>query len=479
MQLRPWKSAIALTLPACLFSGAGSAYPVLDAVTGLPHPELVSVYPDSDDSNLYYFVPTSVALVREGEDVRLGVQYWGLTGPDPEGVGAALTFSVEPAYDRAVVDQVAAGLKERNPAATFAFPTLKESRMEIILNGAFFPQNQSTTQPTTTTGGTVDATQAFSIGLNGVGARAFAQGVAPDSDVLGARYTYSFLGVEKRLHARITANYKRVYEHFSAAANANAWWGLVQASWQSDWQTLRQNEGIKLEILEGGAAETDAYMLEVFKTLVNAQVNGESIFKPSLQPAGLAAKPEAARSGWGFSASAAWEQLDEEKELVFEINKRSLGEREFQVGLTFAAVCARYPDNFADLTNIGNQCLERAELQEVQEAAVRCLKAKLTRLKEWFDEGLMPESVYLAQVNKAYEEPCYGEPEAGPLAALRSDAATSALQKIESAVEDGRATETAQAQIISGLLARPSVFQSPSVDEIVSDSIRTLGGITP
>ena len=146
-------------------STQAKSYPVLDAVAGLPNPELVTVYPDDSDKNLYYFVPTSVSLVRSGDDVRLGVQYWGLTGSDPAGVGAALTFSVEPAYDKAAVDAVAESLKSVNSNARFAFPTLTKSKMDVVLNSNFFPKNQDTTEPLSTTGGTVDATQAFSICL--------------------------------------------------------------------------------------------------------------------------------------------------------------------------------------------------------------------------------------------------------------------------------------------------------------------------
>ncbi len=449
------------------------SYPILDAVVGLPHPELVTVYPDNSDPNLYYFVPTSVALVREGEDVRLGVQYWGLTGSDPAGVGAALTFSVEPAYDNVKVDEVAEHLKTVNKDARFAFPALTKSKMEVVLNGAFFPDKQDTTKPMSTKGGTVDATQAFSIALNGVGARAFAQGVAEDSDVLGARYTYSFLGIEKRLHAEITANYKKIYTHFSTAGSGSAWWGMAKANWSADWQKLRQNESIVVRILEGGETDTDEYMLEVFKSLVNAQINGQGIFKPILKPANLSAKPEAQKFGWGFSASTAWEKIDEEKNLKFVIDKQKLGEREFQVGLTFAAVCARYPDSFADLTTIGNQCIEKTMLKEVQQTAIKCLEAKLRRLKQWFDDGLMPQKIYEAEVQKAYDTPCYGEPGVDALSRNR-EPVKFALEQLKSELDAGRITATAHGILVDQIVARPELFDSPSASNMIENSIRTL-----
>src|SRR5262245_40796598 len=154
--------AITTSVLAWPFSTA-DAYPVLDAVQGLPNPELITVYPDDADKNLYYFVPTSVALVRDENDKpRLGIQYWGLTAPDPEGAGAALTFRVKPAYDKKLVDVVAEAVKKKNPNATFAFPTLVDSTMEVLINGQFHKKNQDTDKPSVK-GGTVDATQAFTV----------------------------------------------------------------------------------------------------------------------------------------------------------------------------------------------------------------------------------------------------------------------------------------------------------------------------
>src|SRR5262249_23662398 len=149
--------------------------------------------------------------------------------------------------------------------------------------GAFQKKNQDTDKPSVR-GGTVDATQAFTISLTNVGGRAFAQGVAADSDVLGARYTFKFTGVEKRLRAEITVFTKRVYDHFKAQSSFTGWWGMVRASWSADWQKLVSDGSIVVSILEGGETDKDAYMLEVFKTLVNAKIGETGMFAPKLKP---------------------------------------------------------------------------------------------------------------------------------------------------------------------------------------------------
>ena len=202
-------------IPAYPIATSYAAYPVVDAVAGLPYPELITVYPDDTDPNLYYFVPTSLTYVYEKQPngtsrPRLGVQYWGLTGPDVDGAGGNLAFSVQPTIDKGQVSAVADALTKVKPAARYAYPTLVSSSMEMILNGVFVTPNQDKTAPTSTVGGTVDATQGFAIGLSRIGARAFAQGIAPDSDVFAARYSYTFTGVAKsnRSHPPGPATFK-------------------------------------------------------------------------------------------------------------------------------------------------------------------------------------------------------------------------------------------------------------------------------
>jgi hypothetical protein len=430
------------------------AYPVLDAVQGLPNPELVTVYPDDADKSLYYFVPTSVALVRdEAGKPRLGVQYWGLTGPDPEGAGAALTFSVRPTYDKPIVDKVANAVKQQNPNAKFAFPTLVDSSMEILLNGAFYKKNQDTDKASVK-GGTVDATQAFTVSLTNIGGRAFAQGVAADSDVLGARYTFKFTGIEKRLHARITVYQKRVYDHFKATVSGSAWYGMVKSSWSVDWQKLLSEGSIKLDILEGGETDKDNYMLDVFKILVEAKVGEKGMFEPKLKPGGIASAPEASNWGWGFSAGGGWEHLEESINFNFEINTQKLGDREFSVGLSFNAVCAKYPDNFADLTLIGKHCIDKPAMGKTAAALRQCVDAKLDRLQTLKDQGKITPAIWETQVAKAMNEVCIPEEQANnilgmPMSPTATDDATKVvatcigarLGELKSLVDSGELTQ--------------------------------------
>ncbi|TBC25580.1 hypothetical protein ELH33_32910 (plasmid) [Rhizobium ruizarguesonis] len=437
--------------------GVSRAYPVLDAVAGLPYPELITVYPDEHDPNLYYFVPTSISFVYETLPdgkirPRLGVQYWGLTGPDVDGAGGNFAFSVQPSIDNEKVNRVADDLKKIKPNARFAFPTLVSSRMDLILNGAFVAENQDKTAPTTTTAGTVDATQGFAIGLSRIGARAFAQGVAADSDVFAARYTYKFTGVAKRLHARITVKEKRVYDHFKTTGGASGWWGMVKTSWAADWQQLKTDGSITVDILQGGETDDEEYILEVFKTLVNAKINGEGMFKPELKPGGLPNAPEASNFGWGFSASSGWEHIDEEHKFTFEINKQKLEDREFSVGLSFNAVCAKYPDSFADLTLVGKKCIDKNAFAATTGEVQACQQSKLVWLKGLLDQGLITQAVYEARVAKVFEDPCYKDQ---TISTATISASEQAFEPLVKALANGEMTSDQAQAAVTPWLDRP------------------------
>lgn len=455
------------------------AYPVLDAVVGLPFPELITVYPDEADKNLYYFVPTSLSFVYEKAAdgklrPRLGVQYWGLTGPDVDGAGANLAFSVQPSIDAEKVKAVAEQLTQSNPNARYAFPTLVSSKMEMILNGQFVADHQDQTTPTSTSAGTVDATQGFAIGLTRIGARAFAQGVAPDSDVFAARYTFKFTGVAKRLHAKITIFDKRVYDHFKTGGNASGWWGLVKTSWAADWQKLTTDGSIKITILEGGETDTDEYMLEVFKTIVNAKINNEGMFKPELKPGGLPGNPEASKYGWGFSASSGWEHLEETHKFEFEISKQKLEDREFTIGLSFNAVCAKYPDSFADLTSVGKKCIDMTAFASTVGEIRACQESQLKFLKGLFDQGLITEEVYKKRSEKVFEDPCYKDNTITP-ALLQASMA--AFGPVREALEAGSITSDQALRAITSWLDHPAAISSSEIDKSFRSMMRTFSPV--
>lgn len=444
-------------------SAADAGFPVVDGVAGLPYPELITVYPDDADPNLYYFVPTSLSFVYEKKPdgtlrPRLGVQYWGITGPDIDGAGGNFAFSVQPTIDKPKVDAVVTELKKVKPNARFAYPALVSSKMELIINGQLVADHQDKTSPTSTSGGTVDATQGFAIGLSRLGARVFAQGAAADSDVFAARYTYKFTGIAKRLHARITIYDKRVYDHFRVSSSGSWWGGFIKTAWAADWQKLITDGAIKLEYLEGGDTEGDNYMLEVFKTIVNARVGQEGMFKPELRASGLP-NAEAQTLGWGFSGSAGWEHLEETHNFVFEINKAKLEDREFNIGLSFNAVCAKYPDSFADITKPPGKCVDKNAFGTTAKEIASCIRNKVTFFKGLLDQGLINQAIYDAKVAKVVDEPCYKD-DTSPDAVNHI---AGAFAPVLTGLNNGQLSRSDADLIVSRWIDRPAAIAKPEI----------------
>lgn len=150
-------------------------------------------------------------------------------------------------------------------------------------------------------------------------------------------------------------------------------------------------------------------MIDILKRLAEAKIAGEGMFKPVLQPANL--NPQAPSGGgslfgMSFSGSHAWEHLDEEHNFTFEINTQKLGEREFEVGLTFSGVCAKYEDHFIDITSMDKKCVDRAKFEATQKAVDACVKQKQDKWLEMRKQNVISESAFLKLYGDASKEPC-------------------------------------------------------------------------
>ncbi len=466
-----------------LRGGGAQAYPLFDAVMGLPSPESLTVYPDDTDAKLFYFVPTSFAFARDEKGKpRLGVQYWGLTGLDPESAGASFRFSIQPAFDQSTLDGILVELRKRNPHAVYVFPPLLGSSLDVLLDGAWMPGNQDTSSPNSTTiggklstvAGTVDSGQAFTIAVANVGARVFARPAASAENWIAARYRYRFLGVGKRLHAEVTLYPKRIYDYFKTNESGQAWRPTIGNAWSGDWQALISQGSVAIRVLDSGEPDAGAYMAEVLDALVAQTIKSETLFTPELRAGGHADTPETASFGWSFSASRAWAEIDPDTRQTYIVDTKKLVEREISVGLTFSAACGMYPDRFSDLTLIGRKCIDSGGFQAVAQSTKSCLDAKLTDLYTKNRGGLIPSAVLNALIASAYDSPCIAAINDGRMAVLLTKIHTSAGVMSPQAFRDAtdRCRDTRLADVkkhyVSGDISReqwerqvPLVFQVP------------------
>jgi len=168
---------------------------------------------------------------------------------------------------------------------------------------------------------------------------------------------------------------------------------------------LKKDGVIKVQILQGGVSDDDEYILEVFRTLVEAKIAGEGMFKPELKPGSIDTNTGGGIAGWGFSSSAAWQHLDEESNYSFEIDKQTLEEREFSLGVSFSAVCAKYPNNFVDLTS-GGHCVDLTKFSQLVKLQAACIKVKTDRIDDLLERKLIDQVVWERQRTAAQNSPC-------------------------------------------------------------------------
>lgn len=472
--------------------GAAHAFPVFEAVPGLPSQEFLTVYPDDADAQLFYLVPTSFALARDDKGKpRLGVQYWGLTGVDPESAGASFRFSIQPSFDRPSFDRLVAALRKRNPKAVYVFPPLAGSSLDVLLNGAPMPGSQDTSSPTSATGGklstvggTLDSTETFTIAVANVGARVFAAPARAAENAITARYRYRVLGIGKRLHAEVTLHPRRIYDYFKADEARLPWRPTVGDTWSADWQTLIRQGDVSIRVLDSGDADTGAYMAEVLNSLLAENIASETLFAPQVRPDGRAEMPEAASFGWVFGESRAWAALAPDVTQTYTIDTKKLEEREMNAGLALSAACGKYPERFSDLTLIGHKCIDDARFTEVARTTKACLDAKLADLYTKNHAGLIPSAVFDALAASAYDSPCMVA-EDGRMAAMLANIHTSDGTMSAPAFRDAtdRCRDTRLADVkkhyLSGDISLeqwerqvPLVFQVPCRNNVKTAALR-------
>ncbi|MFG1935170.1 hypothetical protein ACGFK1_31665 [Mycobacterium sp. NPDC048908] len=129
-----------------------------------------------------------------------------------------------------------------------------------------------------------DNAAAFSLTLSQEGAtlleEAFTDGMAP----IGVIYNLKFTGMRPALDVKITADYKRIFNQFSAGLSAGVY--FVSAGLEAGFEKLRQDGAIKIEVTNyTGAAELDTkeqWAMDFFKQTLISQW-----FEPTLMPGQL------------------------------------------------------------------------------------------------------------------------------------------------------------------------------------------------
>ncbi|MEL6160751.1 MAG: hypothetical protein AAFR18_16195 [Cyanobacteria bacterium J06627_32] len=270
--------------------------------------EGITVFPDHADPDQYWYLPGPVSLARRQADKRAAftfIKYKPAAVSAGARGGGFLTFEVnlrlDPNLERRILSMLSAVAQGRPRLAVVPFDEGIVQCVALNLQGAggttASPAGEGTFNAVEQIlGASVpslhgDNSASFSLTLSQEGAiileEAFEQGTTP----VGVIYDLKFTGMRPALDVKITADFKRVYKHFSGSLSAQYY--FVQAGIDAGFEKLVQDGAIKIEVTnftgDKDLKEKEKWALDFFKDQLLSEW-----FKPTLKPGELAggiAKP--------------------------------------------------------------------------------------------------------------------------------------------------------------------------------------------
>jgi hypothetical protein len=262
----------------------------------------ITVFFDHADPSQFWYLPGPVRIARRREDDRASftfIKYKPAAVAGGAKGGGFVTFEVNLKLDTEQERRILSKLRSVSRGKPkLALVPFDEGTVQCI---ALNIQGAGGTAATAATEGTFNAVEkilgasvpslhgdnsaAFSLTLSQEGAtileEAFKKGTSP----IGVIYDLKFTGMRPALSVKITADFKRVYDQFSASLNAQVY--FVQAGIDAGFEKLVQDGVIKIEVInftgDDDLKEQQTWALNFFKdTLLN------DWFKPTLTPGQLA-----------------------------------------------------------------------------------------------------------------------------------------------------------------------------------------------
>lgn len=264
----------------------------------------ITVFRDHADPNQFWYLPGPIDLARRGADDRLAFSFMkykaavadaGIKGGGfltfestlklPESTAARLAgrLQAEPGvsqpvrlsaatFEEGTVQCIALNVQGAGGTAAAAPPAGAFNAVDKIL-GASIPsldaENKAAFSLTLTTEGAIILEQAFSDGL------------AP----IGVIYDLKYLAMRPAINVEITADFERIFNHFSASLEAQ--YKFFRIGIDAAFESLVQNGAITIKVLsftgEDDEKEQERWALEFFKEELLSKW-----FEPTLTPGQLA-----------------------------------------------------------------------------------------------------------------------------------------------------------------------------------------------
>jgi hypothetical protein len=260
----------------------------------------ITVFADHADPNQFWYLPGPVQLARRPQDNKAAftfIKYGDLKNETVLGKGflmVELNLHLNTVTQRNILARLASIAPDKPKLAAVPFDegTVKCIALDlqgeggtvaqVSAAGTFQAVEQILGATTPSLHG--DNSAAFSLTLSKEGAvlleRVFEEGGMP----IGAVYSLTYTGLRPALEVEITANFKRVYDHFSANLEGQVY--FVRAGIDAGFEKLVQDGIIKIKVINFSTADNrmqqENWALEFFKEKLLTEW-----FTPTLTPGEL------------------------------------------------------------------------------------------------------------------------------------------------------------------------------------------------
>ncbi len=342
MKLKKRLLAGTMTALSCTWLTSAFAYPIVADSESIRMGDILTLYPDHQDPSKVYFFPNSSVIATDQSNMPMfGLTTWGLDQVPfkAEDAGAWMTFTARLTSDPLQKRALESYLKD-NPSKRLAVIPVKESTVGLSssTNSKQVFSKLIEEMSLSPYAGHAEDEVGFSGTLTGLGAKVFREAVKKP-DFFKIHYCYSFDGAGPNMDAKITVNWKRVYDHYYASFSYGSWWRKVTVT--REVEKLRQKGFVRWEI-NGGDKDDQEYVKIIAEMIV------KRLFKPVLQyvPAGQASKPR----GWSFmNFGFTSTHRSEFKEETWIMSRRELVERERCLPVNVRDVKKYYNDLVSNL----------------------------------------------------------------------------------------------------------------------------------
>lgn len=284
---------IIFLLTAFAISNA-NAVPLLRQTEGDFSEEMVTIYPDHADPNLFYFLPNTgnVAMSNDGHPM-MGLTITGINNSIPDDGLGFLSFVLEASITPKVRTELKK-FKQLHPNARLTVVPFGKSYVSMLradgqagMSQAWSPLIKTLDLPPAA--GVAETQVGVNMLLTEAGSKIFKASIE-GSQPYNMGLCFEVYGALPVMHAKVFMNYKQIYNYFAGSVSTGfLWWGV---SLSHVTETLVREGAISINIL-GGDAKFEDYIKNITAELAKTYLvpvlsagpvqSGHDLLRPGVQ----------------------------------------------------------------------------------------------------------------------------------------------------------------------------------------------------